>query len=88
MCKIDIREAYIHFSKLKNKEKRNHINNLETYLVSLYKLNQTSQFHKSEMTRVESEIELFYNEKATGAQIRSRLDYIEVGKNNLNISST
>ena len=40
------------------------------------------------MTRVESEIELFYNEKATGAQIRSRLDYIEVGENNLNISST
>ena len=87
MCKIDIREASIHFSKLKNKKKRNHINNLETYLVSLYKLNQKSQFHKSEMTRVESEIELLYNEKVTGVQIRSRLDYIEVGEKNLNISS-
>ena len=33
------------------------------------------------MTKVESEIELLYNEKAIGAQFRS-LDYIEVGEIN------
>mgnify|MGYP000718258547 CR=1 FL=1 len=45
LCKIDIREAPIHFS------------NIETYLVSQYKLNQKSQFHEAEITRMESEIE-------------------------------
>ena len=40
------------------------------------------------MTRIESEIELLYYAKAIGAHIRSRLDYIDVGEKNLNISST
>ena len=34
------------------------------------------------MTKVESEIELLYNEKAIGAQFRSILNYTEVGEIN------
>ena len=58
---------------IKEQEKPNNINNLENHLVSLYK----SQVHKAEITRVESEIEFFYNEKAIGPQIRSMFNYIE-----------
>lgn len=84
ICKLEIKDETINFSKLKAKQRNIKLQNLEKELKSL--LDLKDEFHdehtKAKIRELQSEIEFIYNFKATGAQIRARVQFLEEGERN------
>ena len=74
MCKIEIKQRTIAFSKRKHKNQVDNLNILES---RLQKLTESSSCNPDEVETLEKEIQQIYNERASGAQIRSRVTLIE-----------
>ena len=87
LCKLEIKEISIKYGIERAKTKRDKIKSLETELL---KCEEDNNINKAK--NVENELETLYNEKAKGAQIRSRMKWIEEGEKNtkyfLNLESS
>ena len=77
--KNEIKEKTIIFSKKKNKDRRCLITQLENEYSQLIN-NQNEDTQRG--NEIENRLHELYADKATGAQIRSRLDFIEYGEKN------
>lgn len=79
LCKLEIKNASITYSKRRAKERKEYIIELETKL----KILQNNSILESEqIEKLEKEIQELYETKAKGAQIRSRINFIENGEKN------
>ena len=78
LCKIEIREKSIKYSKSLSKKSKNKIHKLEDELKT--KINNNENQESIEST--EQELEKEYERKAKGAQIRARVKWIEEGELN------
>ena len=87
LCKLEIKEISIKYGIERAKSKRDKIKSLETELLKCEENNNINRAKD-----VENELETLYNEKAKGAQIRSRMKWIEEGEKNtkyfLNLESS
>ena len=77
--KNDIKIKSIQFSKLKNKEKKSQIQVLEQKIKILH---QQGDYNSDKILNYEKELTELYSNKASGAQIRSRINYTEMGEKN------
>ena len=85
MIKVDIKEVSKRYSESKSKEKKDLSEELQKQLISLedsVALNPMDMNKWECISKVKSEIEAIEMEKAKGAQIRSRIKYIEEGEKN------
>ena len=85
LTKLDIKDTSIIYSKKKSKQRRETISLLEHQLTDLLDAEneldgQSDENITQEIKRLENEIELLYDVRARGAQIRSRIDFIEEGE--------
>ena len=83
LLKLDIKEASLNFAKKKSKQRKERISSLENRLSHLLTINNDRQIDeniKNEITHLETEIQSLYDIKAKGAQIRSKVEYIEEGE--------
>ena len=85
MTKVNIRDVSKKFSESKSRKKRDrldflhkHLNLLEEAVAS----NPLDNDKWNQISKVKSELEILEIEKAKGAQIRSRIQYIEEGEKN------
>ena len=78
ICKIEIKSKTIEFAKLKSRERHNKLNQLEKKLQHLHFLPNDSINH-NEINDLETEIQQ-YEFESKGAQIRSRIQYLEEGE--------
>ena len=79
-CKVLIKEKSILYATIKSKEIKNTLFKLENKLKTLIELSNNEQANEKinlEIISIEKEIENIYTFKATGAQIRSRIEIIE-----------
>ena len=85
MIKADIREVIRQFSKHKESLKRKDITNLISELNDLEETLNSNPLNsdiKREIQNIKSKLEIFQSHKAKGAQIRSRIKWIEEGEKN------
>jgi hypothetical protein len=84
LCKTEIRNKTVEFSKKCSRNRHNLLNKLENELKSLYELNELNQTEErsTRIAIIESELKDIYINNAKGAQIRSRVDFIEKGETN------
>ena len=82
ICKHEVKLASIHYSKSKARERHEKLVFLEEQLKILLIQNSNSQHDNSTIVELENEIKQIYDLKATGARIRSRLQFIEEGERN------
>jgi hypothetical protein len=84
VLKIEIREAIIIYCKSKSKFKRESRRSLEKEQqdLSLHRdsLDITDESLDKRINYIEKELEQTYNQKAKGAQIRSREKWVELGE--------
>ena len=78
LCKLEIKEKSIQYGIAKSRNKKNHISILEQKLRD--KINNNIDDEESKI--IEKELENEYTKKAIGAQIRSRIKWIEEGEKN------
>ena len=79
ICKYEIKEASIKYSKQHSRQKHNRLQNLNKQLQLLLLENNINETKVSEL---ENEIKEIYDERARGAQIRSRIQHLEEGEKN------
>jgi len=79
VCKIEIKSKTIEFAKLKSRERHNKLSQLEKKLQHLHYLPNDSINH-NEINDLETEIMQQYEFKSKGAQIRSRIQFLEEGE--------
>lgn len=81
LCKIEIKETPIAFSKKIAKTSKNEVEEIEK---SLQKLNEKQESENNTIIKneLETKLENLYSKKAYGAQIRSRVNWIEKGEKN------
>ena len=82
--KIEVRDLTINHCKALAKQNKNEINLLETKLKQLYEkedenINKTDENANMKIVKIENKLEKLYVKKAKGAQIRSRVKWIEQG---------
>ena len=84
LCKIEIRNTTIDFSKRIGRERNNRLSKLEKELKHLYEILDQSQDELllTHIQILETEINDLYKIKTIGAQIRSKVDFIEQGEKN------
>ena len=83
-CKALIKEKSIQYAKTKANERKNNLINLEKQLKLLIERNDKNE--NNERLKLEKEIENIYDFKATGAQIRSRIEILKITKRAQNYS--
>ena len=83
--KQEIKEITIGYAKNKAKTKKNILTSLEQELVLYNAILNPSEEQKQQKEYLENKINGFYLEKAKGAQIRARIDYIEENEENLRL---
>lgn len=83
-CKYEIKETSIQFAKHKSKQRKTILKDLETKLQTLQSLpeNDLNDNILSEIENTQKQIEEIYHFKAVGAQVRSRIQYLEEGEKN------
>jgi len=86
--KQEIKEITIGYAKNKAKTKKNILTSLEQELVLYNAILNPSEEQKQQIEYLENKINGFYLEKAKGAQIRARIDYIEENEENLRLFKT
>jgi len=79
ICKHEIKEMSIKFSKQTSRRKHNRLQKLEKQLNSLLMENNKNE---AKVTETEHEIKEIYDSKANGAQIRARIQFLEEGEKN------
>jgi exonuclease III len=86
MCKVAIKENSLLFAKQKASAKRTNVRYLEEKMTNLQIARDAkglnTQLLDNEITKLELEIESFYDYKAKGAQIRAKTKWIEKGETN------
>ena len=86
VLKIEIRKATIIYCKSKSKFKREAKRSLEKELQDVLShrdsLDITDESLDKRINDIEKELEQMYNQKAKGAQIRSREKWVELGEKN------
>lgn len=83
LLKIDIKEASLKFAKAQSRKRKEKIIELEDRLANLLNTcndGQTDEHTQTDITRLENEIQQLYDITARGAQIRSRVEFIEEGE--------
>ena len=76
--KVLIKEKSIHNAKIKSKERKNLLFSLETELKNIINSNtETNEQTEIRKKLIENKIENIYSFKATGAQVRSRIEILE-----------
>ena len=84
--KLDIREVTQSFSKRKAKQVKSRCTLLENRLTSLHQLqDKTTEINeniKNEIINAETELDSIYENRAKGAQIRARAEWVEQGEKN------
>ena len=78
MVKFEVKEKRIVYAKNKTKNVRTEINDLEERLQFL----NNNKIHKDEQKYIKQKLETLYTNKAKGAQIRSRIKFLEDGEKN------
>ena len=82
--KLDIREVTQSFSKRKAKRVKSRCTLLENRLISLHQLqDRTTEINeniKNEIIIAETELNSIYENRAKGAQIRARAEWVEQGE--------
>ena len=79
ICKYEIKQMSIIYSKRKSRERHNRLQSLEKQLERLLSENSVNEV---KVTEIENEIKVIYNAKSTGAQIRARIQHLEEGEKN------
>ena len=79
ICKYEIKQVSINYSKRKSRERHNRLQNLEKRLTFLLSENIVNE---AKVTDVENDIKEIYDLKANGAQIRARIQHLEEGEKN------
>ena len=85
MCKVQIREFCNEYGKLKAYTKKNNLLDLQIRLKNIEQnliVNPKDEVAQKDMLKVKNQIEILTMEKARGAQIRSRIKWIEEGEKN------
>ena len=80
VCKYQIKEFSIKYSKRKSRERNNELQKLEEQLKHYYSLPNIDEYTKNKISKLENDIRHIYNYKVQGAQIRSRLQLLEEGE--------
>ena len=85
LCKYEIRDRSIKFSKSLARQRRNKVKELELKLNELYKQNDENQTEtlSAHIKSIEAELNTEYARTAAGAQIRSRVQLLDEGETNL-----
>ena len=79
ICKYEIKQVSINYSKRKSRERHNRLQNLEKKLKFLLSENIINE---TKVTEVENNIKEIYDAKANGAQIRAIIQHLEEGEKN------
>ena len=82
ICKLEIRDYSIEYARVKSLQRTNTLQELEDELKMLMSDEKLTDIKTTRINELESQIEAIYNYKAKGAQIRSRVKFLEEGEKN------
>lgn len=85
MCKIDIKEFCSEYGKLKSKQKKKEMAtllNMQKDIENKIKTNTKDKQLQNDLFKIKQKLEIHQAERARGAQVRSRVKWIQEGEQN------